>query len=413
MLTYIERVESALNDLKNGKMIILTDSPDRENEGDLIFPAEVTTAEKISFMIQHCSGIICLSLDEFFIDKMELQPMVHPYKNTSSRGTPFTVSIEAKQGVTTGVSANDRAKTILTVLDNQSTAEDIVQPGHIFPLHAKTHGVLERAGHTEGAVDLVRLAGFKPAAVLCEIMNPDGTMTKGHELVEFAQKNNLQILTIEDLIQYRLRHENLIEEEVSAKLPIRSHGVFDISVVREKVTKNEHIVLSKKLTSSSSPLLVRVHSCCITGDLFGSERCDCNQQLNFSLKKISEEGGILIYLNQEGRGIGLFNKIKAYALQEKGLDTIEANQKLGMPIDAREYYIAANILRNRDIKHIRLLTNNPEKVSSLKKYGIETVELEQMSVSYNQHNKNYLQVKKTRLNHFINDDVLSEEGNTV
>ncbi len=413
MLTYIERVESALTDLKNGKMIILTDSPDRENEGDLIFPAEMATTEKINFMIRHCSGIICLSLDEYFIKKMKLQPMVHPHQNTSSRGTPFTVSIEAKQGVTTGVSANDRAQTILTVLQEESTSDDIVQPGHIFPLHAKTHGVLERAGHTEGAVDLVRLAGFKPAAVLCEIMNSDGSMTKGNELIEFADKNHLRILTIEDLIQYRLRHENLIEEEVSAKLPIHSQGVFDITVVREKISKDEHIILTKKTTLSVLPTLVRIHSCCITGDLFGSERCDCNQQLNYSLKKIGEEGGILIYLNQEGRGIGLFNKIKAYALQENGFDTIEANQQLGMPVDARDYFIAATILRNRGMNHIRLLTNNPDKINSLKKYGIENVELEKMPVSYNPHNQKYLQVKKTRLNHFINDDVLSLKGNAI
>lgn len=404
MLTFIERVESALKDLKNGKMIILTDSPDRENEGDLIFPAEITTPEKINFMIQHCSGIICLSLSDFFIKKMGLQSMVFPYDNTSSRGTPFTVSIEAAQGITTGVSARDRATTILTVLKDDASPKDILKPGHIFPLHAKTHGVLERAGHTEGSVDLMHLAGFKSAAVICEIMNPDGSMSKGQELIDFADKFNLQILTIEDLIQYRLCHENLIEEEVSAKLPIQSYGLFDISVVREKVTKNEHIVLSKKVPEPVSPTLVRVHSCCITGDLFGSERCDCKQQLNYSLKRISEEGGLLIYLNQEGRGIGLFNKIKAYALQEKGLDTIEANQELGMPVDAREYFIAANILRNRGIEHIRLLTNNPEKVSSLKKYGIKNVDREKISVLSNQHNQNYLHVKKTRLNHIINDD---------
>lgn len=411
MLTFIERVESALNDLKNGKMIILTDSPDREDEGDLIFPAEMTTPEKINFMIQHCSGIICLSLNDFFIKKMGLQSMVYPYENTSSRGTPFTVSIEAARGVTTGVSAKDRATTILTVLNDDSTPDDILKPGHIFPLHAKTHGVLERAGHTEGSVDLVHLAGFKSAAVLCEIMNPDGTMTKGKELIEFANKFGLQILTIEDLVQYRLCHENLIEEEVSAKLPLQSYGAFDMSVVREKVTKNEHIVLSKKVANPTSPTLVRVHSCCITGDLFGSERCDCKQQLNYSLKKISEEGGVLIYLNQEGRGIGLFNKIKAYALQENGLDTIEANQKLGMPVDAREYFIAANILRNRGIHHIRLLTNNPDKISSLKKYGITTVDREKIVVSSNVYNQNYLHIKQTKLNHFIND--LITEGDVV
>ncbi|HSW93490.1 MAG TPA: 3,4-dihydroxy-2-butanone-4-phosphate synthase [Gammaproteobacteria bacterium] len=398
---FIERVEAALSDLRQGKMIILTDSPDRENEGDLIFPAETTTPEKINFMIQHCSGIICLTLDDFFIKKMGLRAMVHPDENTSSHGTPFTVSIEARHGITTGVSAHDRARTILTVIQDDSTQNDIVKPGHIFPLHAKKHGVLERAGHTEGSVDLARLAGFKSAAVLCEIMNPDGSMAKGKQLDAFAEKYDLKILMIEDLIQYRLRHENLIEEEVSARLPIHSHGLFDISVIREKITLSEHIVLTRHVENPVYPTLVRVHSCCITGDLFGSERCDCNQQLNDSLKKISEEGGILIYLNQEGRGIGLFNKIRAYALQEKGFDTIEANQKLGMPIDARDYFIAANILRNRGIHHIRLLTNNPDKISSLKKYGIASVEREKMGVFCTPHNQHYLQVKKNRLNHFV------------
>ena len=411
MLTYIQRVESAIADLKKGKMIILRDSLDRENEGDLIFPAEITTPEKINFLLQHCSGIICLTLDDYFIKKMGLKPMVHPDENTSSRGTPFTVSIEAKHGVTTGVSAYDRAKTILTVMDETSTSDDIVKPGHVFPLQANKNGILERAGHTEGSIDLVRLAGFKSAAVLCEIMNPDGSMAKGEELLLFAKKYDLQILTIEDLIQYRLHYENLIEEEVTAKLPINAHGMFDISVVKEKITHNEHIVLTKDIEKTESPILVRIHSCCITGDLFGSERCDCHQQLNYSIKKIGEEGGMLIYLNQEGRGIGLFNKIKAYALQEKGFDTIEANQKLGMPIDAREYFIAANILRNRGINHIRLLTNNPDKINSLKKYGIENIERESIDVSSNQYNQNYLYVKKTRMNHFINND--SVEGNIL
>ncbi len=403
MNSFIQRVESALNDLKKGKMIILTDSPDREDEGDLIFPAEFATSEKINFMLQHCTGIICLALDDYFIKKFDLKSMCYPYENTSRRGTPFTVSIEAREGISTGVSAQDRAHTILTAVNDQSVKEDIVKPGHIFPLHANPHGVLARAGHTEGSVDLMRLAGLKAAAVLCEVMNPDGSMAKGKDLTEFAQKNNLQILTIEDLIQYRLSHENLIEEEVSAKLPTELYGVFDISIVREKVSKLEHIVLTKSTNTPVSPTLVRMHSCCITGDLFGSRRCDCHQQLNYSLQKISEEGGILIYLNQEGRGIGLFNKIKAYALQENGLDTIEANLKLGVPVDAREYFIAANILRNRNISHIRLLTNNPDKVNSLKKYGVKQVEREEITVASNEHNQNYLHIKKTKLNHLINN----------
>ncbi|HSW68924.1 MAG TPA: 3,4-dihydroxy-2-butanone-4-phosphate synthase [Gammaproteobacteria bacterium] len=407
MLTYIQHVESAMQDLQQGKMVILIDSPDRENEGDLIFPAEMATPEKINFMIRHCSGIICLSLDETFINKLGLKPMVPLDENTSHRKTPFTLSIEAKHGVSTGVSAHDRAKTILTAIDENSTPDDLVKPGHIFPLHAKKEGVLERAGHTEGAVDLVRLAGFKSAAVLCEIMNPDGSMARGKELKKFADTHQLKILSIEDLIHYRFYHETLIEEEVSATLPIKSYGAFEINVIKEKQTQHEHIILTKNFASSIPPL-VRIHSCCITGDLFGSERCDCHQQLNYSLKKISQEGGILIYLNQEGRGIGLFNKIKAYALQEKGLDTIEANQKLGMPADAREYFLAANILRNRGIYHVRLLTNNPAKAEGLKKYGI-TIEYEKMPIFCSAHNKNYLYTKKMKLNHFINDEALLKE----
>ncbi len=405
MLTSQQRVESALHDLKQGKMIILTDHPDRENEGDLIFPAEVTTPEKINFMLRHGSGIVCLSLDETLTQKMGLNFMVSPTENTSNRGTPFMVSIEAKKGVTTGVSAHDRAKTILTAIDDASTKDDLVKPGHIFPLCAKKMGVLERAGHTEGAVDLARLAGFKSAAVLCEIMNQDGSMTRGKDLVTFAKEHQLHLLSITDLIEYRLTRENLIEEEASATLPLNNYGNFTINVIREKISGTEHIVLKKEVENTKHAPLVRIHSSCATGDLFGSQRCDCNQQLHYSLEKISQEGGILIYLYQEGRGIGLLNKIKAYALQEKGLDTVQANQALGLPVDAREYYIVANILRNQGIQHIRLLTNNPQKIAALKKYGITKIEHEKTPVFSNKHNKDYLSVKKDQLHHFI--DVIS------
>jgi len=401
MKTHIEQVEIALADLKQGKMIILTDDPDRENEGDIIFPAEMITPEIINFMIRHCSGIICLPLLTTQLEKLGVKLMVPSYENTSPKGTPFTVSIEAKHGVTTGVSAADRAQTVLTAIADNTTASDIVKPGHIFPLLARDNGVLERAGHTEGAIDLARLAGFKPAAVLCEVMNPDGTMARGDKLEEFAKEHQIHMLTIEDLIIYRLSKENLIDEEVSALLPLDQYGQFQISVVREKVSGKEHLVLTKTQTNPNHPILVRVHSACITGDLFGSKRCDCNNQLHYALKKMSEEGGMLIYLNQEGRGIGLFNKIKAYSLQEKHFDTVEANQELGLPVDSRNYSIAANILRNRNISHIRLLTNNPDKINDMKKYGIKTVDKEAMPTFHNEHNYQYLKTKKEKLNHHI------------
>ncbi len=402
MNTYspVEQVELALNDLRQGKMIVLIDHSDRENEGDLIFPADIVTPEIINFMIRHCSGIICLSLTADQLKKLGLNYMVPPHENTSQRGTPFTISIEAKTGVTTGVSAQDRATTILAAIKKDATEQDLVKPGHVFPLHARAGGVLEREGHTEGAVDMVRLAGFSPAAILCEVMNPDGTMAKGNELKAFADQHQLKILSIADLITYRLTHENLISEEITTEIPLEKYGVFKMSVIKEKFNQHEHIVLINDKPSSHPPL-VRIHSTCITGDLFGSQRCDCNKQLNYSLQKISEEGGILIYLNQEGRGIGLFNKIKSYSLQEHGFDTVEANKHLGFPADLREYYMAANILRNLNITDIRLLTNNPLKVAGLKKYGIANIQIESMPVFRNEHNSYYLLTKKEKLNHTI------------
>lgn len=399
MKSYIERVESAIHDLHQGKMILLTDNPSRENEADLIFPAEKTTPEMISFMLSHTSGIICLPLTKDCAKRLNLPLMLPEDKNTSCRGTPFTISIDAREGITTGVSAEDRTKTILAVVNDNAKAEDLVKPGHMFPLIAKEHGVLERAGHTEGAIDLVRLAGFKPAAVLCEVMNPDGTMMRGKALDDFAGKYDLKILSIDDLIAYRLHRENLIEEEVSAELPLEKYGVFEISIVKEKLTQKEHVVLTKNLKDNP---LVRIHSSCLTGDIFHSQRCDCHQQLQYALKRVGEEGGILIYLNQEGRGIGLFNKIKAYALQEKGLDTVEANEQLGMPADAREYYLAAAILRKRNIQSIRLLTNNPSKISELEKYGITAVR-EEMPSFLTPYNQKYLKTKKSKLKHLFNE----------
>ncbi|MCD6039663.1 MAG: ribBA [Gammaproteobacteria bacterium] len=400
MQAYIEHVESAIEDLRQGKMIILTDHPDRENEADFIFPAETLTPDIMNFIIRHSSGIVCLSLFEEQLKQLDLPYMVPPHKNTSLCRTPFTVSIDARDHITTGVSAEDRVKTVQAAIGDKAKPEELVRPGHIFPLHAKKGGVLERTGHTEGAIDLVRLAGFKPAAVLCEVMNPDGTMTKGAQLTAFAKQHHLRILSIEDIISYRMLRENLIAEEISATLPLESYGSFTITIVKEKITGNEHVVLEKK-SKTAATTLVRIHSACLTGDLLGSMRCDCHHQLHYSLQRMSKEGGILIYLNQEGRGIGLFNKIKAYALQEQGLDTIEANEKLGLPIDSRKYHIAANILRNRGVNNVSLLTNNPAKIEGLKKYGISQVEIAPIPVFCNEHNKDYLEVKKLKLHRTV------------
>lgn len=407
MQAQIKRVELALEHLKQGKMILLTDHPDRENEGDLIVAAEHITPEAMNFMIRNGSGIVCLATTREYLEKFNLPLMVPPSENTSAAGTPFTISIDAKDG-TTGVSAAARANTIKIMVDDHATENDIVKPGHIFPLQAREGGVFERQGHTEGAVDLAKLAGCKPSAVICEIMNTDGTMTHGKQLIEFAQQHELHILSVEDIVAYRLHHEYMIEDEVSAALPLSKYGTFKISVVREKFSGIEHIILSKEKNDATKATLVRMHSSCITGDLFASERCDCQKQLHYSLQRLSEEGGILIYLNQEGRGIGLFNKIRAYALQQEGYDTVEANLELGLPVDSRKYYIAANILRKLNINHIRLLTNNPQKIAGLQNSGIINVEREPMPSFKHTNNQTYLNTKKTKLNHFIDFDLAVE-----
>lgn len=401
MQTAIERVKKAIEELRQGKMIILTDHPDRENEGDLIMAAEFATAETMNFMIRQGTGIICVAMPREELARLQMPLMLPPNDNSSFRGTPFTVSVDAKEGITTGVSALDRAITINKMADPSSTAEDFVKPGHIFPLQAKEGGVLEREGHTEGSVDLVKLAGCSPAAVLCEIMNPDGTMMKGTCLTAFAEIHQLHLLSIDDLITYRLTHEDLIAEATNATLPLENYGEFNISIVKEKLSGAEHVVLINDKVKSQNGTLVRIHSSCLTGDLFGSQRCDCNKQLHYSLEEISTQGGVIIYLNQEGRGVGLFNKIKAYALQEKGYDTVEANELLGLPIDARKYHIAANIIRNLNIHRVQLLTNNPNKVSDLKKYGIAQVERIAMPTFEGKHNQFYLQTKVQKLNHTI------------
>lgn len=401
MLTAIERVKTAMAALARGEMIILIDDPDRENEGDLIIAAEKITDESMSFFIRHCSGIVCISMLEEQLAALDIPSMVAPELNTSSRGTPFMMSVDARDNITTGVSSADRVATIQALMATPADPKSLVKPGHIFPLRAHPAGVFGRNGHTEGALDLVRLAGLKPGAVLCEIMNPDGTMTRGEELNEFSKAHDLVSVSIADIFAYRLQHENLISESASTTLHIEPHGSFNAMAVRDALTQDEHLVLYREPVDKTKAPLVRIHSSCLTGDLFASTHCDCHKQLQYALEQINKEGGLLVYLQQEGRGIGLVNKIKAYALQAEGLDTVEANEKLGLPIDARHYYITASILKRYNIQAIRLLTNNPHKLAELEAAHIASVERIPMPAFAHPHNQRYLQTKKDKLKHDI------------
>lgn len=396
----LDRIQKAVTELKNGRMVILCDNPSRENEADLVMPAETIDQNSMNFMIRNGTGIVCLSLTSDFTKKLNLPLMVDKQDVTGIQA-PFTVTIDAKHNISTGVSAEDRVTTVKTVIAHGTSRDDFVVPGHLFPLLANKHGVLGRTGHTEGSVDIVKIAGFQTAAVICELMNPDGTMMQGTQIDQFANKHNLFTLTIDDIIQYRRLTENLVEVSDSTVLPLEKYGDFAAQSIKEKIGGTEHLVLSKTVPTSKNPTLVRLHSMCTTGDLFASKRCDCHRELHYSLERISTEGGVLIYLNQEGRGIGLFNKMKTYALQDHGLDTVEANVHLGLPIDSRDYSIAANVLRLHDMKQIRLLTNNPSKAEGLVKYGIQ-VEVEPMPVFFNDCNQQYLLTKKNKLNHTIN-----------
>lgn len=393
-------IEQAIDAFKKGTMVILMDDEHRENEGDLVMAAEHVTPEAINFMARLGCGLICLPMAGELLDRLQL-PMMS-MNNKLPYGTGFTVSIEAAQGVSTGISAQDRAHTIKTAINAQSTPADIVTPGHIFPLRARNKGVLERAGHTEGSVDLARLAGLTPAAVICEIMNEDGTMSRRDELVLFAQKHQIPMVTIKDLIDYRIRHETLIREEATTTLPLQDHGSFNMMVFENDLDSVEHFALIKPPTIPNQVPLVRIHSECITGDVFHSCKCDCGKQLERSLELISEEGGVLIYLRQEGRGIGLANKLKAYALQEKlGLDTVEANLKLGLPADNRDYAIAYQILKYLGIDAIRLLTNNPLKIAAIEKFGIAVQERIAIEMESTKENHGYLKTKKEKLGHLL------------
>ncbi|MFZ5998384.1 MAG: bifunctional 3,4-dihydroxy-2-butanone-4-phosphate synthase/GTP cyclohydrolase II [Nitrospirota bacterium] len=393
-------IEEALEDIAKGKMVILVDDEDRENEGDLCMAAEKVTPEAINFMAKYGRGLICLSLTPQRVDELKLPMMTDD--NTSSFGTAFTVSIEAKKGVTTGISAKDRATTILTAIDPKSGAEDIARPGHVFPLRAKPGGVLQRAGQTEGSVDLARLAGLYAAGVICEIMNDDGTMARVPQLMEFSKKHGLKIITVKDLIRYRMRTERFIRRVATVQMPTKYGGDFTAIAYANDVDPNIHIALVKGDITPDDKVLVRVHSECLTGDVFGSKRCDCGDQLHKAMEIMKQEGkGVILYMRQEGRGIGLANKLRAYELQDKGLDTVEANLKLGFKPDLRDYGIGAQILVDLGVRKMKLLTNNPKKIVGLEGYGLKVVERVPVEVSPHDKNIVYLQTKKKKLGHML------------
>ena len=390
-------IGEAIEDIRQGKMVILCDDEDRENEGDLTMAAEKVTPEAINFMAKLGRGLICLPLTSERCEELQLHPMVS--ENTSAFNTAFTVSIESKKNVTTGISASDRAITILTAIDPNTKPADLAKPGHIFPLKSAKGGVLVRSGQTEGAVDLARLAGLYSAGVICEIMNDDGTMSRVPELMEFAKKHNLKIITIKDLIQYRLRNESFIKKEAQTILPT-DFGNFTAIAYRSIIDNHTHIALVKGKIDEESEILVRVHSMCLTGDVFGSRRCDCGEQLRHAMAMIEKEGkGVILYLYQEGRGIGLLNKIKAYELQDQGMDTVEANEHLGFKPDLREYGIGAQILVDLGLKKIRIITNNPRKIIGIHGYGLEVVERVPTEVAPRESNLKYLKTKQKKLGH--------------
>lgn len=396
----IKRIEEAIRDVREGRPVILVDDEDRENEGDLVVAAEKVTPEIINFMAGYGRGLICLTLTEEKADSLNLHPMVA--ENTSPQGTAFTVSIDARKGITTGISAYDRAVTILTAVADDARPEDLVRPGHIFPLRARKGGVLVRAGQTEGSVDLARLSGLKPSGVICEIMKGDGTMARMPDLEVFAKEHNLKIVTVADIVEYRLRKERLVRRIAVTTLPTCYGGRFTAIAYENDIDFHEHLALVKGEINPEEPVLVRVHSECLTGDVFGSERCDCGEQLKAAMRMIERENkGVFLYMHQEGRGIGLANKLKAYALQDKGLDTVEANHKLGFKDDLRDYGIGAQILLDLGVRKMRLMTNNPRKIVGLEGYGLEVVERVSIETIPHRGNIDYLRIKKEKMGHII------------
>ena len=396
----LDSIESALQDIRDGKLVVVVDDEDRENEGDFITAARNVTPEIINFMSKHGRGLICAPITEQRCDELELNLMVQ--NNTVLHQTPFTVSVDLiGHGCTTGISAHDRAKTVQALIAPDTKPQDLGRPGHIFPLRAKSEGVLRRAGHTEATVDLARLAGFEPAGVLVEIMNDDGTMARLPELMKIAETFGMKVISIKDLIAYRLRTESLVEEEVRVQLPTK-HGDFELIAFKQTNTGQHHLALVKGQWKKDEPVLVRVHSSCFTGDILHSLRCDCGEQLAAAMEMVEAEGqGVVLYMNQEGRGIGLLNKLKAYKLQEEGKDTVEANLALGFKNDERDYGVGAQILRHLGISQIRLMSNNPRKRAGLLGYGLEIVDTVPIEVSPNPHNERYLQTKRDKLGHEI------------
>lgn len=399
MTSLFATIEHAIDTLKAGRMIILMDDENRENEGDLVIAAEFATAESINFMSRFGRGLICLPMFHELIDRLQLPLMAT--NNRSPYGTAFTISIEAADGVSTGISASDRARTVQVAIDPNSRPLDIITPGHVFPLRAKAGGVLERAGQTEGSVDLAILAGLTPAAVICEIINDDGTMSRRDDLAVFSRRHDIPMVTVRDLIDYRIRHEHLVDVAATSTIPMPDYGNFEMTVFTNKLDAAEHFVLVKEPVISNKLPLVRIHSECITGDVFGSCKCDCGSQLKRSLALLAEEGGMLLYLRQEGRGIGLINKLKAYALQDQGFDTVDANLELGLPADSRDYAIAFQILKHFGINALRLLTNNPKKIESLEKYGLIISERIPLTVTPSHANRDYLKTKQVKLGHLL------------
>lgn len=399
----VSTIREAIEDIKNGKMVVLCDNEDRENEGDLTMAAEKITPEAINFMAKYGRGLICLSLTEEYVEKLKIPLMVED--NTSAFQTAFTVSIDAKEGTTTGISAEDRATTVLTAIADDVKPEDLARPGHIFPLRSKEGGVLSRTGQTEGSVDLARLAGLKSAGVICEIMNDDGTMARMPDLVVFAKEHGLKIITVADLIKYRLQFESLVNRVVTTVIPSTYGGDFKAIIYKNVVDNNQHVALVKGEWSEEDEVLVRVHSECLTGDALGSERCDCGEQLHAAMAKIEKEGrGVIVYMRQEGRGIGFVNKMKAYALQDEGKDTVEANEALGFEADLRDYGVGAQIIRDLGIRKMRLMTNNPKKIVGLEGYGLIVSERVSIEMKPTGRNVRYLKTKQKKLGHILSFD---------